>query len=109
MLAGRKGDGGGTIKRPDSTVLRRSLPPASLIYNHKRGETAKRFARGGSLMKAVLALVIIYVAMFFLAIQGASQNSIKTASQGGAGQGAHSIDPAKEGDIRSPIEVQCAR
>jgi hypothetical protein len=60
-------------------------------------------------MKAVLALVIIYVAMFFLAIQGASQNSIKTASQGGVGQGAHSIDPAKEGDIRSLMELVGAR
>jgi hypothetical protein len=34
-----------------------------------RGEAANGFARGGSFMKAVLALVIIYVAMFFLAIQ----------------------------------------
>ena len=33
-------------------------------------------------MKAVLALVIIYVAMFFLAIQGASQNSVQTLPQG---------------------------
>ncbi len=56
-------------------------------------------------MKAVLALVIIYVAMFFLAIQGASQNSVQTASQGGAGQGARSIDPAKEADIRSLMEL----
>src|SRR6267154_949172 len=97
-----------TVKRPDTTVLRRSFPPGSPVYNHERGETAKRFARGGSLMKAVLALVIIYVAMFFLAIQGASQNSIKTASQG-VGQGAHSIDPAKEGDIRSLMELVGAR
>jgi hypothetical protein len=60
-------------------------------------------------MKAVLALVIIYVAMFFLAIQGASQNSVQTAPQGGLGQGARSIDPAKEADIRSLMELVGAR
>jgi len=59
-------------------------------------------------MKAVLALVIIYVAMFFLAIQGASQNSVQTAPQG-AGQAAPSIDPAKEADIRSLMELVGAR
>jgi len=47
--------------------------------------------------------------MFFLAIQGASQNSVQTASQGGAGQGARSIDPAKEADIRSLMELVGAR
>ena len=56
-------------------------------------------------MKAVLALVMIYVAMFFLAIQGASQNSAQVARQGGAGQAARSIDPAKEADIRSLMEL----
>jgi hypothetical protein len=60
-------------------------------------------------MKAVLALVIIYVAMFFLAIQGASQNSVQTALQGGPGQAARSIDPAKEADIRSLMELVGAR
>ena len=56
-------------------------------------------------MKAVLALVMIYVAMFFLAIQGASQNSAQGARQGGAGQAGRSIDPAKEADIRSLMEL----
>jgi hypothetical protein len=60
-------------------------------------------------MKAVLALVIIYVAMFFLAIQGASQNSVQTAPQGVGGQAARSIDPAKEADIRSLMELVGAR
>jgi hypothetical protein len=60
-------------------------------------------------MKAVLALVIIYVAMFFLAIQGASQNSVQTPTQGGASQAAPSIDPAKEADIRSLMELVGAR
>ena len=59
-------------------------------------------------MKAVLALVIIYVAMFFLAIQGASQNSVQTATQG-AGQAAPSIDPAKQADILSLMELVGAR
>ncbi len=60
-------------------------------------------------MKAVLALVILYVAMFFLAIQGASQNSAQAARQGGPGQAAGSIDPAKEADIRSLMELVGAR
>jgi hypothetical protein len=60
-------------------------------------------------MKAVLALVIIYVAMFFLAIQGASQNSAQSALRVGAGQAAHTIDPAKDADIRSLMELVGAR
>src|ERR1700726_5327918 len=60
-------------------------------------------------MKAVLALVIIYVAMFFLAIQGASQNSAQSALRGSAGQSARSIDPAKDTDIRSLMELVGAR
>jgi hypothetical protein len=58
-----------------------------------------------AVMKAVLALVMIYVAMFFLAIQGASQNSMPAARQGGTGQAARSIDPVKEADIRSLMEL----
>src|SRR6202040_745847 len=58
---------------------------------------------------AVLALVILYVAMFFLAIQGASQNSAQAARQGSPGQAAGSIDPAKEADIRSLMELVGAR
>lgn len=60
-------------------------------------------------MKAVLALVIIYVAMFFLAIQGASQNSAQATLHTGPGQAAHSIDPVKEADIRSLMELVGAR
>jgi hypothetical protein len=60
-------------------------------------------------MKAVLALVILYVAMFFLAIQGASQNSAQAARQGRPGQAAGSIDPVKEADIRSLMEFVGAR
>jgi hypothetical protein len=60
-------------------------------------------------MKAVLALVIIYVAMFFLAIQGASQNSAQATAPGNVGQAGHSIDPIKEADIRSLMELVGAR
>ena len=60
-------------------------------------------------MKAVLALVIIYVAMFFLAIQGASQNSAQATLRGGPGQSTHSMDPVKEADIRSLMELAGAR
>jgi hypothetical protein len=68
-------------------------------------------------MKAVLALVIIYVGTFFLVIQGASQNAVQASPQGPATaqnnsaspQVHSSIDPAKEADIRSLMELVGAR
>jgi hypothetical protein len=62
-------------------------------------------------MKAVLALVIIYVGTFFLAIQGASQNPVSAAPQSAAAQDqansgqAKPIDPVKDADIRSLMEL----
>jgi hypothetical protein len=62
-------------------------------------------------MKAVLALVIIYVGTFFLAIQGASQNPVSAAPQSAAAQDqastsqAKTIDPVKDADIRSLMEL----
>jgi uncharacterized protein len=64
-------------------------------------------------MKAVLALILIYVGTFLVAIQGASQNSVQAsqqksaASQTAAAQSA--IDPDKEADIRSLMELVGAR
>ena len=66
-------------------------------------------------MKAVLALIIIYVGTFFLAIQGASQNSVSAAPQGSGSQDqvvpaqAKPIDPVKDADIRSLMELIGAR
>ncbi len=68
-------------------------------------------------MKALLALIIIYIGTFFLVIQGASQNSAQAAGQGSASAqngaaSAHSnsnIDPVKEADIRSLMELVGAR
>src|SRR5258708_17422323 len=68
-------------------------------------------------MKAVLALVMIYVGTFFLVIRGATQNSASAAPQSAVpGQGNSappqtnaSIDPAKEADIRSLMELVGAR
>jgi len=65
-------------------------------------------------MKAVVALVIIYVGMFFVAIQGGSPSAVQAASQtasspqGSAGA-PHAIDPAKENDIRALLELVGAR
>jgi hypothetical protein len=60
-------------------------------------------------MKAVLALFIIYVGTFLIVIQGASQSSVPAAHQNAVvsqGQGAPApIDPAKEADIRSLMEL----
>jgi uncharacterized protein len=67
-------------------------------------------------MKAVLALIIIYVGTFFVAIQGASQNSVQASpqatspAQDAAGQfQAKPIDAAKDADIRSLLELVGAR
>jgi hypothetical protein len=65
-------------------------------------------------MKAVLALVIIYVGAFFLAIQGASQNSVSAASPSAAQDqtgpaAAKPIDPLKDADLRSLMELIGAR
>jgi uncharacterized protein len=66
-------------------------------------------------MKAVLALIIIYVGAFFLAIQGASQNPVSAAPQSAAAQDqaspaqAKPIDPVKDADIRSLMELVGAR
>jgi len=58
-------------------------------------------------MKAVLALVVIYIGTFLVAIQGASQ---KAAQQNASvQQAAKSIDPAKEADIRALMELVGAR
>lgn len=64
-------------------------------------------------MKAVLALILIYVGTFLVAVQGASNNSAQAAQS--ATQDAQqpvqmtSIDPAKEADIRSLLELVGAR
>jgi len=55
-------------------------------------------------MKAVVALIILYVGTFLIVIQGASQNLVKTVKQE-AGQTATTIDPVKEADIRSLMEL----
>ena len=67
-------------------------------------------------MKAVLALVILYIVTFFLVIQGASQNPVQASPENAAGpQGnsstasSHSVDVTKETDIRSLMELIGAR
>jgi hypothetical protein len=71
-----------------------------------------REAATEAVMKAVLALVIIYVGTFFLVIQGASQNPVQAAPQSGtavqdngAQTPAKPMDPAKDADIRSLMEL----
>ena len=59
-------------------------------------------------MKAVLALIVIYIGAFLIATQGSSQNTAPPAKQGAAAQTA-SIDPTKEADIRSLMELVGAR
>jgi hypothetical protein len=59
-------------------------------------------------MKAVLALIVIYIGAFLIATQGASQNTAPPARQDTATQ-SQSFDPTKEADIRSLVELVGAR
>ncbi|HUI75978.1 MAG TPA: DUF2059 domain-containing protein [Candidatus Acidoferrum sp.] len=60
-------------------------------------------------MKAVVALILIYVGTFFVAIQGASNSPVQAAQDATANAAQASptkaIDPAKEADIRSLLEL----
>jgi len=61
-------------------------------------------------MKAVLALVIIYIGTFFLVIQGASQNPVQASPQGNSSAApSNSMDATKETEIRSLMELVGAR
>lgn len=61
-------------------------------------------------MKAALALVVIYLGMFFVAIQGGPSASVQAAPQyASAKLDSRTIDPAKEADIRSLLELVGAR
>ncbi|HXM99121.1 MAG TPA: DUF2059 domain-containing protein [Candidatus Dormibacteraeota bacterium] len=60
-------------------------------------------------MKAVLALIIIYVGTFFVAIQGVSQSSVEASepsatAQNGSAQ-RQAADPIKDADVRSLMEL----
>ena len=57
-------------------------------------------------MKALLALIVIYVGTFFLVIQGSSQKPVQATQPSAASpQSGSSTDPAKEADIRSLMEL----
>jgi len=61
-------------------------------------------------MKAVLALIVIYVGTFLVAIQGASNSPVEASEQSSAATTlTRSIAPAKEADIRSLLELVGAK
>lgn len=65
-------------------------------------------------MKAALALVVLYVGMFLVAIQGGSPSSVRAAGQSSNASPNSSnanafIDPAKDADIRALLELVGAR
>jgi len=64
-------------------------------------------------MKAAIALILIYVGTFLVAIQGGSSTAVQAASQSAASKPnpspAASIDPAKDADIRALLELVGAR
>ncbi len=65
-------------------------------------------------MKAVLALIVIYIGAFFLAIQGTSSTAVEAAAQSTAAQQGVAgkplpIDPAKDADIHALLDLVGAR
>jgi hypothetical protein len=64
-------------------------------------------------MKALVALIVIYIGTFFLVIQGSPQNSVQASPQGlqnnASAQSNSNIDRVKEADIRSLMELVGAR
>src|SRR5258707_2167252 len=63
-----------------------------------------------AVMKAVLALIIIYVGTFCLVIQGSSQNPVQASPQSNSSAApSNSMDATKETDIRSLMELVGAR
>jgi hypothetical protein len=67
-----------------------------------------------AVMKAVLALILIYIGTFLVAIQGGSLAEVQAAPQAASGPQsgellAGAIDPAKEADIRALLELVGAR
>jgi uncharacterized protein len=69
-------------------------------------------AAAEAVMKAILALIVVYVGTFFIVIQGTSSNPVQAAAQNAkpaqdsaASAQTNSIDPTKEADIRSLMEL----
>jgi hypothetical protein len=60
----------------------------------------------GKVMKAFLVLAAVYIGVFLIAIQGASQTSAEGV---GRKAGVAHIDPAKEADIRTLMDLEGAR
>ena len=56
-------------------------------------------------MKAVLALIVIYVGTFLVAIQGASNSPVEASEQAAQAGQAKPIDSVKEADIRALLEL----
>jgi hypothetical protein len=55
-------------------------------------------------MKAALALILIYIGTFLVAIQGASNSSVEASEQGGV-PAASAMDPVKAKDIGALLEL----
>ena len=62
-------------------------------------------------MKAALALIVLYIGMFLIAIHSSSPVSVQAAAQAQSAKSAvaSSVDPTKDGDIRALLELVGAR
>ena len=101
----------GTVNEGAQTVLRkaRAAPVAFLESVSWHGTES---GATEAVMKALVALIVIYVGAFFLVIQGSPQNSAQAtqqSSQNASAQSNSNIDRVKEADIRSLMELVGAR
>ena len=62
-------------------------------------------------MKAALALIVLYIGMFLIAIHSSSPVSVQAAAQAQSAKSVvtSSVDPTKDGDIRALLELVGAR
>jgi hypothetical protein len=92
---------------PGTIALPRCGPPQGVFYTVSEGELRPA---SEAVMKAALALIILYVATFLVAVQSSSQNipaaePAASRAQASAANKPAVIDPAKDADIRSLMEL----
>src|SRR5262249_54045194 len=87
----------------------RAVARVPLPFLESKVARDRRRRHGDSHMKALLALIVVYVGAFFFVLQGSSQNQVQAARQSGNSTQSNSIDPVKEADIRSLMELVGAR
>lgn len=98
----------GTVNDGAQTVLQKTRA-ASAAFLESKSWRGNESGAAEAVMKALVALIVIYIGTFFLVIQGSPQNSAQASPQGSqnnaSAQANSSIDRVKEADIRSLMEL----